>query len=232
MKIKIISIISALALMLSLSACGSKQPSGTVKPNESSQPDISGSVSPDDNGGDNEFSLGSTNGGTYENSFIGISCSLDSSWTYYTDEQISELNGITADNIEDEDLAEQLKNSSAFYDMMASADDGILSINVVFENLGVLYGMTLDEESYVDTALGTLENTLTASGYSNVSCQKATFDFCGETRYGTSIYAEISGVAVYEKQVCIKSGNYMAVVTLVSVGEDATDSLLELFSAL
>ena len=35
--------------------------------------------------------MGTVSGGTYTNRFAGISCTLDDSWYFYTDEQIDEL---------------------------------------------------------------------------------------------------------------------------------------------
>ena len=59
---KLTAMLLVLALMLSLCACGEKNVSGTVSPQEE-QTEV-------------DFQLGVTTGGKYESTFLGIGCSL------------------------------------------------------------------------------------------------------------------------------------------------------------
>ena len=243
MKKKLLALALALGMLLSLAACGAeKTPTGTVEPLESSAPtadtgdtptaDVPSDepTAPADDGPDYEF--GSMTGGVYKNDFLGIGCTLDESWTYYSDEEIANLNGLVIDSMDDEEIAETLRSSSVIYDMYAMAESGLVTMNIVFENLGVLYGTALDTAGYVDIAISNLGDALTSAGYSDVNCEKTTVDFCGETCDAIDITGVLSEMTVYEKLICMKRGNYIAVITLASFGEDVTADLAALFYSL
>lgn len=73
---KLAALALALLMTLSLAACGSQkddQAGGAVTPG------VTDDAVPD---------MGTVSGGTYTNRFAGISCTLDDSWYFYTDEQI------------------------------------------------------------------------------------------------------------------------------------------------
>lgn len=235
---KLLALTLALALVFALTACGS-QPKGSVTPDNSaatpepaSAPESAPEPEPESQ---DDVGLGSMSGGTYENDFVGIGCKLDDTWTYYSDEEIIELNGLMVDSIDDEDLAEQLRSSDSFYDMLASNNEGS-SINVVLENLGLIYGHTLDAGSYIDIALKSLEDQLTLMGVSAATCEKVSFDFCGKQTEGLYIAGTLSieGIEVdmYQRMACVKAGGYMTCVTSCSYFEDITTDLLDMFYAL
>lgn len=209
---------------------------GTITPATASL-EVSGSVTgaePSDlpaspEASDDSYQMGSINGGTYTNEFIGIGCELDSNWSFYTDEQILELNGLVADSIKDENISNMLKSNGIIYDMYASADGGYVTINIIFENLGVLYGTILDESSYIDTALGTFEAALTSAGYSELSYEKTTTQFAGSERNCISLVCKYGDLDVYEELICVKCGSYMAVITLASISANIIPDMEALF---
>ena len=188
---------------------------------------------------DEDFDIGTTSGGTYENSFIGIGCTLDENWTFASEEEVMAQNGVWEELIDDEDLVEQLSSAATLMDMYASADDGLLTINVTLENIGVLYGMTMDEDEYADAGLATLDDTIAATGmFSDYSFEKSTVMLAGRERTAIrghelmEIEGVDEGVDIYQTQAVIKAGNYMAIITLTSFTEDVTDILASYFYAL
>lgn len=236
---KIFALMLALSLVFALTACGS-EPKGSVTPNDSSSTPAPAStpentpepVSEDEP--EDTVGLGSMNGGTYENSFVGIGCKLGGTWTYYSDEEIIEFNGLMVDSIDDEELAGLLSNSDSFYDMVASDEMGS-SVNVVLENLGLIYGHTLDASGYIDIALESLEGQLALMGVNTTTCEKVSFDFCGEKTDGIYIVGTlgVEGIEVdmYQLMACVKAGNYMACITACSYFEDITSDILDMFYA-
>ncbi len=113
----------ALVLVLSMAACGKK----------------------DGDGGDSQsgFQRGTIENGIYTNTFAGIGCQLSDDWTYYTDEQLAELSGVVAES--SEEMQKAMEDGKSTYDMFASAMEGLVTINVVYEDLGALYGKLLDD---------------------------------------------------------------------------------------
>ena len=104
----------ALVLVLSMAACGKK----------------------DGDGGDSQsgFQRGTIENGIYTNTFVGIGCQLSDDWTYYTDEQLAELSGVVAES--SEEMQKAMEDGKSTYDMFASAMEGLVTINVVYEDLG------------------------------------------------------------------------------------------------
>ena len=239
MKKKLLALALALSMLTGLAACGSETAAkDSPEPPESVEPSATVSVeapAPSNGAGDTEelkYESGSMTGGVYRNEFLGIGCTLDESWTYYSDGEIASLNGIDTASMSDEEIAELLHSSSVIYDMYAMAESGLVTMNIVFENLCVLYDPELDTAGYVDIAISNLGDALTSAGYSDVSCEKATVDFCGEERYAIDITGVLSNMTIYEKLIYIKQGNYIAVITLASFGADITADLAALFHTL
>jgi len=237
---KLLALVLALALVFALSACGS-EPKGSVTSGDSDKTNVGGTTTPNEDKAEatptpeaepeDDFEVGSMVGGTYENDFVGIGCKLDESWIYYTEEEMLELNGLVADSVDDEELADQLRDSDSFYDMMAAAEDGLVNVNVVLENLGLLYGHTLDASGYIDVALENLEDSLAKLGMEVTSCEKVSFDFCGQPTDGIYITGSVQGVEMFQRMACVKAGNYMCCITACSYLEDLTTDVLDLFYA-
>ena len=214
---KITAMLLVLVLMLSLCACGEKNVSGTVSPQEE-QTEV-------------DFQLGVTTGGKYESTFLGIGCSLDDSWSFASQEELAQMIGATAEMFDNEEYAEQMKNTDMFYDMAAASDDGLVNINIIIQNMGLLYGMALSEEKYIEISQEGLEEQLSSAGFTLEGTEAGTVTFAGQERSGLHITCTYQGIAYYCQQVYIKQGNYMSVITLASFFEDDTDSMLDYFYA-
>ena len=113
--------------------------------------------------------------------------------------------------------------------MFASTMEGLVTINVVYEDLGALYGKLLDEAGYLEIAVPKLEDALASMGLSNVKVEQTPVQFAGLVREGAVISGEMDGVPMYETLVCIKQEGYMCCVTMCSWTEDITADLVELF---
>ena len=214
---KLTAMLLVLVLMLSLCACGEKNVSGTVSPQED-QTEV-------------DFQLGVTTGGKYESTFLGIGCSLDDSWSFASQEELAQMIGATAEMFDNEEYAEQMKNTDMFYDMAAAADDGLVNINIIIQNMGLLYGMALSEEKYIEISQEGLEEQLSSAGFTLEGAEAGTVTFAGQERSGLHITCTYQGIAYYCQQVYIKQGNYMSVITLASFFEDDTDAMLDYFYA-
>lgn len=230
-----------------LAGCGGNDDdvSGTVTDTDTENPDISGTVTPDSGEPDNEpepepepeptIEIGNIIGGVYENGYFGIGCELDENWTYATEEELASLAGLTVDQIKDEDLKELFENAKTLYDAYASADQGLLSISVVIEDVGVLYGATLDETGYIDLSIENLVLALEQMGCFNVQTEAQDIEFAGGTHRALKVSAQMTSgettLDVYELIVSVKQGNYFASITLCSFLDDATETMAGYFYA-
>ena len=149
---KLFAMLMALTILMTMAACGQQttdEAGGTVDPGAVEDQGTSGQVDmPADDAGTPE--LGSVNGGTYTNEFAGIGCTLDETWTFYTEAQIAEINGFLTEGTSDEDMRQLMEENQSVYDMYASSTDGLMTMNVVFQNMGLLFGTTMSAQDYVE----------------------------------------------------------------------------------
>ena len=68
---------------------------------------------------DNSLALGRVEGNTYTNTYAGIGCDLDSTWTMYTADQLQELPAATMEMLEGTEMGDAMANVIQFTDMMA-----------------------------------------------------------------------------------------------------------------
>ena len=169
-----------------------------------------------------------TAGTRYENESLGIGLVLDETWTIYNDEQLAELSGLTADMFSDEKYKEMMENSNSFTDFFAQHSSGA-SINVMFENLGLLYGSVMSEEQYRTAALQNLSGAYESAGFENVEIVENTVDFAGAERFGLLTSCTVNGVNYYVQQVIIKTGSHMGVISLCCFVQDDTPLMASFF---
>lgn len=221
-------------LALMLTACGQQAPEqtgGSVKPGAAQDQSVTGQVDasqPDEE----ELEMGSVNGGTYTNAFAGIGCALDETWVFYTKEQIADLNGFLTDGTSDEDMKKLMENSQSVQDMYASSTDGLMTINVVFQNMGLLLGTTMSAQEYAELHVTQIPDAMASYGFEDVAASVTTAELAGEERPAIALTATIQDIPVYELIVCLRQGNYIYCVTLCSYTEDVTAQMAELFYAL
>ncbi len=241
---KFLCALLALVMMLSLCACGSaSSASGTQT--VTAGPSTTGSVSPAEpetaeepeapaDTADEGFSVGGTVNNTYENEFFGIGVTLDENWTFASQEEIDESNGTVKDVLDNEDYSAAMDDGRVITDMMASADDGILSMNVTIEKLNAVASLAIDEEAYIDL---TLENNdfsaiFTGMGFDSAEASKGSVVLAGEEHPCAVIEGSIQGIGFYEKVAVIKVGSYVLSVTVSSLMDDVVDDLFACFYAL
>ena len=230
MKKIIIALMLALALLLS--ACGSGKSDSQSVPEPiqateepSSEPAAEGSAEAD---GDALVKLGAVNGSTYTNDFLGYGCTLDG-WIYATQDEIAELNDIVIDSASTEELQETLRNSNSIMDMYAIREDGMANVNVNFQNVNVLFGRLLTEEAYRDQAYPQMQSGLEGMGMTNVQVEKIDVMIDGAAHPGLLVTGESNGLQLFQRQACVKCSGYIACITVTTFGEDATESVYDLF---
>ena len=215
-----------LAVVLLASLCGCFGGNGT----DDVRGDIaSGSPSQNENENEPEFSLGKATNNTYNNDFLGISCTLPAEWVFYTDEQILELNNIVG-TIVDEDIAERLKNANIIYDMCATYQTEGSNININLEKLSAVQMISLDIKQTIEAQIDTIKQSYENMGYTdtNVEYQKIKVD--GKEFDGLKLTAKIQGIDFYADVFTFRKSNYLANVTICSLQTDKTDTILSYFT--
>lgn len=164
----------------------------------------------------------------YENENIGVGVLLDEDWVIYNDEQLAQLSGLTADMFSDEKYKEMMEKSNSFTDFFAQHSSGA-SMNVMFENLGLLYGSVLSEEQYRTAAMQNLPGAYESAGFENVQIEENTVEFAGAERVGIHTSCTVNGVNYYVQQVLIKAGSHMGIISLCCFVQDDTPLMASFF---
>ncbi len=225
-----------LTLLLTLTACGTAEPapeSGTVEPESAEY--AAGEVtlpSPQASGdGDAaaEDVLGALPGGTYTNQNAHLTCKLDESWLFYNETQLLELNGVLTEG-GSSDIAALAESGKAVYDMYAISTDGLMTMNVTYQNLGLLSGGSMTAQEYVELAAAKLPSDLSAGGFTDAQVQISATDIAAEKSCPTLLVtAMLQDTPMYERLVCLRAGNYIYCVTLCSFTKDVTADMAALF---
>lgn len=176
--------------------------------------------------------VGTFDGTTYANPYIGINIDFDSSWTLSDAATLQEAYLTAEGFIEDSSLGEQLEGLEQFYDFMAASNDGTSSINLVYQKYTpeteLLY-TTLSTEQIIDTMLSTQKDALievyTSMGAENISLEKAYTTVLGQSCPVLKTAYTIQDVAVYTTQIIIPCDAHSATLTFCSYLTDTTDAL-------
>lgn len=197
------------------------------------------------NGGNNELSLGrvetSVNGNVntnvYTNDYIGLTCKLDSDWTFKTAEELQDLPEDIGNMMSGSAIGDAISRYSTLIDMMAENANDLTAINVVYTKLPAMEkSMYADmtEEEVIDSILAQedmLIDSYNQAGIEVKNLKKVTVTFMGEQHTAMHMTAEVSGIAYYTLQFSyMHLGDYGVSLTLGSYKTDKTNELLTLFS--
>lgn len=230
-----------LALLLTMTACGAVEEApdgGTLTPDtgisaggQVTVPQPSATENNEDGDGDASPGdvLGALPGGTYTNKNAHLTCRLDDSWLFYNDSQLLELNGVLTESGSG-DVAALAESGKAVYDMYAISTDGLMTMNVTYQNLGLLSGSSMTAQEYVELAAAKLPADLGAGGFTEVEVEVTATDVAAEKSCPTLLVtAKLQDTPMYERMVCLQTGNYIYCVTLCSFTEDVTADMAALF---
>lgn len=185
---------------------------------------------------ENSLALGVVEGNSYANTYAGIGCQLDSSWTVYPADQLQEMPSTVKDMMEGSELAEALANVTQFTDMFAENVELMCNMNVLFQKLEmnqrVAYAM-MDEKAVLEATLEQKDMMIDAYAQGGINVETmeiVTVTFLGQEHYALKTVAETQGVAYYCLQVFdFWLGEYSVTITFASFIEDNTETMLELF---
>lgn len=182
-------------------------------------------------------SLGRVQGGTYVNEYVGVSCTLDENWTFFTAEELQELPENVKEMFEGTVSEDQMSALNYITDMSAENLEQLTSMNIVYQKMSFYEHATFKGMSHsevVDKVLtqkDVMINTYAQAGINVSELGKKTISFCGEEREVLYMVSEYSGVPYYTIQILnYNLGDYSATVTLASFVEDKTEALATLFS--
>lgn len=199
--------------------------------------DVAGNVTPTEAAAkENPVSLGRLEGGVYTNSYAGFGCTLDSSWTFYSAEELQELPENVNEALKDTEIGDALEGVEQITDMMAENADMLCSMNVLYQKMDaqtrLVYAMMSDDA--IADAMLTQSDTMIAAyaqaGMDVTSMEKVTVSFLGDDRIALRTEGTMQDIPFYMIQLFdFDQGSYSITMTFTSYLEDKTADMLELF---
>ena len=177
---------------------------------------------------EDNFGTGTIQDNVYWNETMKIGCALDETWYFYSEEEIMEANGLTADMLEGK-ISEMIENGGAITDMFAQNLETGATLNVVFERVSLPDSLLYNEKNYIEASIPTVEEALTQMGIEDVAFTVQEAEFLGETHTVLQITGLYSGVPIYEQIAVVKDGRNFIVVTIFSVMEGEAEEVLSCF---
>lgn len=177
---------------------------------------------------EDNFGTGTIQDNVYWNETMKIGCALDENWYFYSEEEILEANGLTADILEGK-IAEMIENGGAITDMFAQNLETGATLNVVFERVSLANSLLYNEKDYIEASISTVEDAFAQLGIENVELTIQDMEFMGETHCAVLITGLYGDVPVYEQVAVVKDGRNFIVVTIFSVMEGEAEEVLSGF---
>ena len=185
--------------------------------------------------GSKKFERGVVEGQTYTSQFLGLTCTAPAEYTYLNDQEIAQLNDLTADVVDSEELVKQmresLENGNQVQDMYLMTADGLQTINVMLIKVSAK-GATVDMAAFTDMGKEQIISGYQSMGMTDVEASRETVTFMGQQYEGICTSATYTDVPVTTVQVCMQVGDYVCVITFTSYVEDHTPEMMDFFSPL
>lgn len=175
-----------------------------------------------------ELSLGEVTGKKYENDFIGIGFTLPDDWTFYTDEQIKEMNNYVGD-VAGQDYQDMIKNASIVYDMMATSSTLTDNVIVTLEKIPNVQLAVLDLNKTLEKSFSAVESSFKNMGYTNITHKITTVTIDGKNFTGMHISATLAGQTMNQTSFLIKCNGYLASMAVTTFAPAGTDPLMANF---
>lgn len=204
---KILALVLALVMTLSLCSCG-----------------ISDVVN-------RKITHGTVAGSVYTNDFLGFKFEAPDNWVYATDEELSSLIGTVADEVLDySDLQQTMLNIQVVYDTMVQNANTGANMIVIYENLAISGSSDMTEDEYLELSKSQLDSVEFVSyTYGDVTSVKL-----GNTEFKrlemTAVYYDI--ITFTQASYFAKIGDYMATITVTLTGDETIDEFESCFSAI
>lgn len=174
-----------------------------------------------------EFSLGEVSGRTYENDFIGIGCRLPAGWTYLDEEELKEMNNISAELLGD-DLLEAYAKASAAYAMMATSGS-VENCNLNVEKVAQAKLDALDIVENYEKLLPMMEQMFENMGAENIVLEITTVKLDGKTFDCMHSSLTLNGVDMVQYTISMKCDGYMANLALTATDDEGLEEILDCF---
>ena len=170
----------------------------------------------------------STLAAAYTNRFFGLRFKLPEDWSFVPEEEIEQANAAAGTTYDE--IGEYLKNGGALLEMSASHYRGAGAANVSIQRIAVVVRDVVEPEDLAQRSSAYIEDAFRAKGATDIAVSRGTVQFLDEETPCVKVSAMLEGIPVYQTQVFMVKGSYIADIMAVSYRQDITEEILSAFS--
>ena len=174
--------------------------------------------------------LGHVDGNVYTNETFGLNFEATDEWYIASPEEMAQIQGLAADTVNDEELANQLRESGSIYDFYAQNTENSANINVIIQDIGLFQGLLISNSNkLIEESIPQVETALKSAGYEVTRCEQDTVSFKGEDRDCIATEFTTQGIEVSQRQIYAVSDNFLAIITVSAASAEDAQAVFDLF---
>lgn len=200
----------ALGLVLSMAACGPKEPEGPVIEEK-------------------DFTFGLITENKYESRFLDLACEFDKDWALATNERIREMNKIT-DDMTDVQVAQRIDFAEHLYDMMAIRKNETDNVTIELKK-GSILQLTMKDQDMANSMVLKIDAGLKEMGVQEVTSEVIPVTLAGSDVYGVKTVAKYQETSLHQLSIPWRRGHYIATITIMAREEKTVEAVKNLFYA-
>ena len=175
--------------------------------------------------------LGKIKGDKYENKLLGFGFTLPTGWTFYSDDELREMNDADED-MSLQEYAKQMAEEDVLYVMFAVDAQTGRSVNIVLEKVGYSGPNIKTAEEYMRNSITGLKAAFEELGVESVTAHHIEVSLAGEKVPGVKLTCHLPNGIMYERVLCKRAGDYFVCITIANTGADTPVDILNQFYSL
>lgn len=168
--------------------------------------------------------FGDISSNKYSSSYIGVDVEFDEDWIVYTENEILETNGYSADDVI---LEEDIKVGDSLTELLAYDIDSEDSVIIYSEKIEA--DSDIDVEALAEERKVEQEEYLSSYEYTNIETEITTESILGEERTCLNISSTFDEENIYFSYVYVQKDNYLLTFVLSSDSDEGVDNIISKF---
>lgn len=238
---KLMALLLALVMVLSLAACAAEEEESTSRrrkqketttevtedttvPEETTAEPTEEETEEETEAEEEAEPFGTVDGQVYENAYLGFGIELDRSWVIATPEEAAQVLGMGAELM---GVDEQL-TQGVYCDFYAMTAENT-SLNIILQQESI-YTRVYTDEQILESALAATKAQFEAIGMTDIQTQISEVEFAQRDCAVLALMGTMGDVTLYMGQVMWREGDYIAMVTVSARDSDELDVMDTFYS--
>ena len=168
------------------------------------------------------------NGNRYVNDFLKISFNPPAGWSMLNEKELLEYNDVSPYVTANTTLAEEFEKAAESDDMMfvllAVSPDENSNVNMLVRRLSGSK-LSMGEDEIAQITKDDVVYELSDLGLANINVNITKANICGQEHVVMKISGSLDDMTMYLNSIIIRSGNYLFVMTMTAMSQEAMDAI-------